>query len=157
YDRTELVSNTLRTVSRTLIEGLIIVILVLLLFLGSARAALLTALTIPLSLLSAFICMYLAGIPANLLSLGAIDFGIIVDGTLVMVERIVHHIDKQEREGSPEDAPRAVQTAALEVAGPIFFSMAIIIAAYIPLFTMERVERRLFGPMAFTMASALLG
>jgi heavy metal efflux system protein len=157
YDRTELVSNTLRTVSRTLVEGLVIVIGVLLLFLGSVRAALLTAITIPLSLLSAFIFMYLAGIPANLLSLGAIDFGIIVDGTLVMVERIVHRLEEREREGEPGDTPRAVQAAAMEVAQPIFFSMVIIIAAYIPLFTMERVERRLFGPMAFTVASALLG
>jgi heavy metal efflux system protein len=157
YDRTELVSNTLRTVSRTLIEGLVIVIGVLLLFLGSARAALLTAVTIPLSLLFAFICMYLAGIPANLLSLGAIDFGIIVDGTLVMVEHIVHRLEERQREGRLGDPLRAVQAAALEIAQPIFFSLVIIIAAYIPLFTMERVERRLFGPMAFTVASALLG
>src|SRR5262245_13451724 len=157
YDRTDLVGSTLRTVSRTLVEGLVIVIGVLLLFLGSARAALLTALTIPLSLLFAFICMYLAGIPANLLSLGAIDFGIIVDGTLVMVEHIVHRLEEQARVGGTEDTPRAVQAAALEVARPIFFSLAIIIIAYVPLFTMERVERRLFRPMAFTVASALLG
>jgi cobalt-zinc-cadmium resistance protein CzcA len=157
YDRTELVNNTLRTVSRTLIEGLVIVIGVLLLFLGSVRAALLTALTIPLSLLFAFICMYLAGIPANLLSLGAIDFGIIVDGALVMVEHIVHRLEERQREGRLGDTLRAVQAAALEIAQPIFFSLIIIIAAYIPLFTMERVERRLFGPMAFTVSSALLG
>jgi cobalt-zinc-cadmium resistance protein CzcA len=157
YDRTELVSNTLRTVSRTLVEGLVIVIGVLLLFLGSVRAALLTALTIPLSLLFAFICMYLAGIPANLLSLGAIDFGIIVDGTLVMVEHIVRRLEERQREGRLGDPLRAVQAAALEVAQPIFFSLVIIVAAYIPLFTMQRVERRLFGPMAFTVASALLG
>ncbi|HEY8462211.1 MAG TPA: CusA/CzcA family heavy metal efflux RND transporter [Blastocatellia bacterium] len=161
YDRSELISNTLRTVSRTLVEGLVIVIGALLFFLGSARAALLTALTIPLSLLFAFICMYMAGVPANLLSLGALDFGIIVDGTLVMVERIVHRLEERSREGpsprGPEDALPAVQSAALEVAQPIFFSLAIIITAYIPLFTMERVERRLFGPMAFTVASALLG
>jgi cobalt-zinc-cadmium resistance protein CzcA len=157
YDRTELVSNTLRTVSRTLVEGLVIVMGVLLLFLGSARAALLTALTIPLSLLFAFICMYLAGIPANLLSLGAIDFGIIVDGTLVMVEHIVHRLEERQRKGRLGDPLRAVQAAALEVVQPIFFSLIIIVAAYIPLFTMQRVERRLFGPMAFTVASALLG
>jgi cobalt-zinc-cadmium resistance protein CzcA len=157
YDRADLVSNTLRTVSRTLVEGLVIVIGVLLLFLGSVRAALLTALTIPLSLLFAFICMYLAGIPANLLSLGAIDFGIVVDGSLVMVEHIVHRLEEREREGALGDAPQVVQAAALEMAPPIFFSLAIIVAAYIPLFTMQRVERRLFGPMAFTVASALLG
>src|SRR5499427_5215083 len=157
YDRTNLVNNTLHTVSRTLVEGLVIVVGVLLFFLGSARAALLTALTIPLSLLFAFICMYLAGIPANLLSLGAIDFGIVVDGALVMVEHIVHRLEEREREGGLGDATRAVQAAALEMAQPIFFSLAIIVAAYIPLFTMQRVERRLFGPMAFTVASALLG
>src|SRR5215813_10970832 len=157
YDRTDLVSNTLKTVTRTLIEGLVIVVGVLLFFLVSMRAALLTALTIPLSLLFAFVCMYMAGIPANLLSLGAIDFGIIVDGTLVMVEHIVHHLEDIQREGELEDPLEAVQTAALEVAQPIFFSMVIIIAAYIPLFTMQRVERRLFGPMACTVASALLG
>jgi cobalt-zinc-cadmium resistance protein CzcA len=122
YDRTDLVSNTLRTVSRTLIEGLVIVIAVLLLFLGNVRGALLTALTIPLSLLFAFICMYLAAIPANLLSLGAIDFGIIVDGTLVMVEHIVHRLEEHEREGRLGDTVRAVQTAALEIAQPIFFA-----------------------------------
>lgn len=157
YDRTELVSNTLRTVSRTLVEGLLIVIAVLLLFLGNVRAALLTAVTIPLSLLFAFICMYLAGSTANLLSLGAIDFGIIVDGTLVMVEHIVHRLEERHRAGKLGDTVRFVQAAALEIAQPIFFSLLIIISAYIPLFTMERVERRLFGPMAFTVASALLG
>src|SRR5438093_11538520 len=90
YDRTDLVDNTLHTVTHTLLQGLVIVIAVLFLFLGSVRAALLTAITIPLSLLFAFVCMHYSGIPANLLSLGALDFGIIVDGTLVMVEHIVH-------------------------------------------------------------------
>jgi cobalt-zinc-cadmium resistance protein CzcA len=157
YDRTDLVANTLRTVSRTLIEGLLIVTGVLLLFLGNVRAAMLTALTIPLSLLFAFICMHLAGVPANLLSLGAIDFGIIVDGALVMVERIMHRLEEREREGRLGDAASAVKAAALEIAQPIFFSLMIIISAYIPLFTMERVERRLFAPMAFTVSSALIG
>lgn len=154
YDRRELVSNTLRTVSRTLLEGLVIVILVLFFFLGSVRAAILTAITIPLSLLFAFICMQLAGIPANLLSLGAIDFGIIVDGTLVMVEHIVHRLS-QRREG--ETVLDVVRAAALEVERPIFFSLLILISAYIPLFTLQRVERRLFTPMAFTVCAALLG
>jgi len=157
YDRTDLVNNTLRTVSRTLAEGLLIVIFVLLLFLGSVRAALLAALTIPLSLLFAFICMHLAGIPANLLSLGALDFGIIVDATLVMVEHIVHRIQEHEREEHRDSIVEEIDDAALDIAKPIFFSLLIIIAAYLPLFTMERVERRLFGPMAFTVASALLG
>ncbi len=156
YDRTDLVANTLHTVSGTLTEGLVIVVTVLLLFLGSVRAALLTAVTIPLSLLFAFACMHFSGIPANLLSLGAIDFGIIVDGTLVMVEHVVETLAK------PKPRPGytvidGIREAALEVESPIFFSLLIIISAYIPLFTLERVERRLFMPMAFTVCYALLG
>jgi len=161
YDRTDLVNNTLRTVSHTLAEGLVIVIAVLFLFLGSARAALLTALTIPLSLLFAFVCMHFTGIPANLLSLGALDFGIIVDGTLVMVERMVHALDVRRRRESAgpvaESVLETIQYAALEVERPIFFSLVIIVSAYIPLFTLERVERRLFTPMAFTVCYALVG
>ncbi|MBI4893892.1 MAG: efflux RND transporter permease subunit [Acidobacteria bacterium] len=159
YDRTDLVNNTLHTVSHTLLEGLLIVVLVLFLFLGSARAALLTALTIPLSLLFAFICMHFSGIPANLLSLGALDFGIIVDATLVMVEHVLHTIHEREQSGRFEHGGilAAVRDAALEVERPIFFSLMIIIAAYIPLFTLERVERKLFTPMAFTVSYALLG
>jgi len=137
----------------------VIVVGVLLFFLGSARAALLTALTIPLSLLFAFICMYLAGIPANLLSLGAIDFGIIVDGTFVMVEHIVRRLTERQVVAGRESEHTLVTIhgAAMEVARPVFFSLLIIISAYIPLFTMQRVERRLFGPMALTVASALFG
>ncbi len=155
YDRRDLVSNTLKTVSRTLAEGLVIVLGVLFLFLGSVRAALLTALTIPLSLLFAFMCMNLAGVPANLLSLGALDFGIIVDGTLIMVEHIVHRQSHGNRPG--ESAFERIRAAALEIERPIFFSMLILISAYLPLFTLERVERRLFTPMAFTVCAALLG
>ena len=160
YDRTDLVNNTLNTVSHTLLEGLLIVVIVLFLFLGSARAALLTAITIPLSLLFAFICMNFSGIPANLLSLGALDFGIIVDATLVMVEHVLHTL--HERHRHPEfhgerGVISAVRDAALEVERPIFFSLMIIISAYIPLFTLERVERKLFTPMAFTVCYALLG
>jgi len=159
YDRTDLVGNTLHTVSHTLLEGLIVMVAMLLLFLGSVRAALLTAITIPLSLLFAFACMYFTGIPANLLSLGALDFGIIVDGTLVMVERIVHQL--QELEHNPNRGRNGVfetvLNSALEVESPIFFSLLIIISAYIPLFTLERVERRLFTPMAYTVCYALLG
>jgi cobalt-zinc-cadmium resistance protein CzcA len=157
YDRTDLVNNTLHTVSRTLIEGLLIVVIVLFFFLGSARAALLTAITIPLSLLFAFLSLRLAGIPANLLSLGALDFGIIVDGTLIMVEHIVHSLTKQHETASNHEILTTIRAAALEVERPVFFSLLIIIAAYIPLFTLERVERRLFAPMAFTVCSALLG
>ncbi len=162
YDRTDLVNNTLHTVSHTLLEGLVIVIAVLFLFLGSVRAALLTAITIPLSLLFAFVCMHVSGIPANLLSLGALDFGIIVDGTLVMVEHMVHALDMRRLEPSadgspPESVLDTIREAALEVERPIFFSLVIIVSAYIPLFTLERVERRLFTPMAFTVCYALFG
>ena len=160
YDRTDLVSNTLRTVSRTLLEGLLIVVAVLFVFLGSARAALLTAITIPLSLLFAFICMHFSGIPANLLSLGALDFGIIVDATLVMVEHVLRTLHQRLRFSGAAgnvDVLEAVRDAALEVERPIFFSLLIIISAYIPLFTLERVERKLFTPMAFTVCYALLG
>lgn len=158
YDRRDLVANTLHTVSHTLLEGLIIVVLVLFFFLGSVRAALLTAVTIPLSLLFAFICMQLAGVPANLLSLGALDFGIIVDGTLVMVEHIVHHLsDRKTGNDSGDSVLDTIRNAALEVERPIFFSLLILISAYLPLFMLERVERRLFTPMAFTVCAALLG
>ena len=165
YDRSDLVHNTLHTVAHTLLEGLVIVVAVLFLFLGSVRAALLTAITIPLSLLFAFVCMHFTGIPANLLSLGALDFGIIVDGTLIMVEHIVSSLTER-REHTPADETakqrssgivRVILDAALEVERPIFFSLLIIISAYIPLFTLERVERRLFTPMAYTVCYALLG
>lgn len=157
YDRTELVENTLRTVSKTLLEGLVIVVIVLFAFLGSVRAALLTAITIPLSLLFAFVCMHFTGIPANLLSLGALDFGIIVDGTLIMVEHILHTLSQRGQPANGSSVLECIRDAALEVERPIFFSMMIIVAAYLPLFTLERVERRLFTPMAFTVCYALLG
>jgi len=156
YDRTSLVHNTLRTVSRVLAEGFVIVVTVLLVFLLSVRAALLTALVIPLSLLFAFVCMRGTGVSLSLLSIGAIDFGIIVDATIVMVERILHEIARRRPEGS-EDLSDAVRAAALDVQRPILFSLLIIIAAYIPLLTLERVERRLFTPMAMTVCFALLG
>jgi heavy metal efflux system protein len=156
YDRTELVNSTLATVAKTLLEGLVIVVLILLLFLGSAKAALLTAITIPLALLFAFSCMYFTGIPANLLSLGALDFGIIVDGSLIMVEHILHSLEKRKPTSS-DGVFKAVRDAALDVESPLFFSLIIIISAYLPLFMLERVERRLFTPMAFTVCFALLG
>lgn len=153
YDRTELVQSTVRTVSRTLAEGLLLVFLVLVFFLGSFEAAVLTALTIPLSLLFAFSVMHFAGIPASLLTLGSLDFGIIVDGTLVMVEFIVRRL--RQDESTP--AFTVVKNSAVEMQRPVFFSLLILIAAYIPLFTLERVERRLFTPMAFTVSAALVG
>ena len=155
YDRTELVDSTLHTVSHTLLEGLTIVFLVLFFFLGSMRAAVLTAIVIPLSLLFAFLSMYLYGIHASLLSLGALDLGIIVDGTLVMVEYIVRQLSTGKI--GRASAFDAIRGAAIEIERPILFSLAILICAYLPLFTLERVERRLFTPMAFTVCSALLG
>ena len=158
YDRTSLVGSTLRTVSRVLLEGFVIVVTVLLVFLLSVRAALLTALVIPLSLLFAFVCMRVAGVSLSLLSIGAIDFGIIVDATIVMVERIVHEVARRREEpGASGDLVGAVRGAARAVQRPILFSLLIIIAAYIPLLTLERVERRLFTPMAMTVCFALLG
>jgi len=153
-DRTELVKATINTVSHTLLEGMALVIIVLIIFLGSWRGALLVAITIPLSLLIAFILMKLTNIPANLLSLGAIDFGIIVDGSIVMLETIL-----KKREDNPEDEfkENIISNLAAKVAKPIFFATIIIITAYIPLFAFERVEKKLFTPMAFTVGYALLG
>src|SRR5262249_48855936 len=157
YARPELVDNPLHPVSHSFLEGLVIVVTILFVFLGSVRAALLTAVTIPLSLLFAFVCMHFTGIPANLLSLGALDFGIIVDGTLVMVEHIVRALSAQPTAGRPRNTFTAVRDAAFEVERPIFLSLVILISGYLPLFTLERVERRLFTPMAFTVCYALLG
>jgi heavy metal efflux system protein len=154
YDRTDLVKNTLRTVSRVLIEGFLIVLGVLFLVLLSVRAALLAAAIIPLSLLFALACMYVTGVSLSLLSIGALDFGIIVDATIVMVERIVHSLaDRDERGG----VFTRIRLAASDVQRPILFSLLIIVAAYIPLLTLERVERRLFTPMALTVCYALIG
>ncbi|MGI9580993.1 efflux RND transporter permease subunit [Chryseobacterium sp. RRHN12] len=153
-DRTDLVKTTLTTVSHTLTEGIVLVIIILIVFLGSWRGALLVAITIPLSLLFAFILMHFTDIPANLLSLGAIDFGIIVDGAIVMLETIL-----KKREENPEEAleEKTITQRVIEVAKPIFFSTIIIITAYLPLFAFERVEKKLFTPMAFTVGYALLG
>ena len=157
HDRTELVESTLHTISRVLIEGFVIVVAVLLFFLVSLRAALLTAIIIPLSLLFAFICMYASGVTLSLLSIGALDFGILVDATIVLVERIVRTLEERGATGANEDLTESVRAAGLAVQRPILFSLAIIIAAYIPLLTLERVERRLFTPMALTVCYALLG
>ena len=153
-DRTDLVDTTLHTVSTTLIEGISLVIIVLIVFLGSWRGALLVAITIPISLLFAFILMHITNIPANLLSLGAIDFGIIVDGAIVMMESIL-----KKREDNPEEElkEKSIADRAKEVAKPVFFATIIIITAYLPLFAFERVEKKLFTPMAFTVGFALLG
>jgi cobalt-zinc-cadmium resistance protein CzcA len=151
-DRTTLVDTTLHTVARTLIEGVALVFVVLLAFLGSLRGAVIVATTIPLSLLMAFILMHLTGVPANLLSLGAIDFGIIVNGAIVVLENVLAR--REARPGQPL-GEGDVRLAATQVARPMFFAMAIIITAYLPLFAFQRVEKKLFTPMAYTIGYAL--
>ena len=153
-DRTNLVNQTLNTVSHTLLVGMLLVIVVLFVFLGNLRGAVIVAITIPISLLIAFILMKLTGMPANLLSLGAIDFGILVDGSIVMMETI---LKKRERHPDEELTLDQVKKRAKDVARSIFFSTIIIITAYMPLFAFEHIERRLFTPMAFTVGYALLG
>ena len=157
YDRSQLVDYTIDTVSRTLFEGISIVLIVLIFFIGSVRSALVVATTIPVSMLFAFSMMRLTGIPANLLSLGAIDFGIIVDGAVVMVENIM----RRYRDATPADREEGIirftLTSAQEVGREIFFSIAIIILAYLPIFSFQRVEGKLFSPMAYTLAFAITG
>jgi cobalt-zinc-cadmium resistance protein CzcA len=153
-DRSDLLHFTLNTVMRNLTEGMILVSVILFLFLLNARAALIVALTIPFSLLFASIWLDLSHIPANLLSLGALDFGMVVDGTVVMVENIIRHLS--HRKGTQTPA-QAIRDACYEVQRPVFYAIAIIITAYMPIFTLQRVEGRLFRPMAWTVAFALLG
>src|SRR5271157_1068379 len=154
-DRSELVHHTTRTVLHNLTEGIILVVVILLLFLGNIRGAIIVALTIPFSLLFAATCLKLKGIPANLLSLGALDFGMVVDGAVVMVENIVRHLSlKGDDKRTPKEK---IFEAAHEVQRPVFYAIAIIITAYLPIFTLQGVEGRLFRPMAWTVAFALLG
>ena len=154
-DRSDLLHFTTHTVLHNLTEGIILVVIVLFLFLGNARGALIVALTIPFSLLFAATCLKLKGIPANLLSLGALDFGMVVDGAVVMVENIVRHMSHG---GSSYKTPmERIREAAHEVQRPVFYAIGIIITAYLPIFTLQRVEGRLFHPMAWTVAFALLG
>ncbi|EPG64451.1 efflux RND transporter permease subunit [Leptospira wolffii] len=161
YDRTELVKYTVRTVYRTLFEGVSIVTLVLIFFLGSVRSALVVAFTIPVSLLFGFGMMKLTGIPANLLSLGAIDFGIIVDGAVVMVENIFRKYSEAKKKQpsglSFSQLLEVTSVSAGEIGREIFFSITIIIFAYLPIFTFQRIEGKLFSPMAFTLSFAILG
>jgi cobalt-zinc-cadmium resistance protein CzcA len=154
-DRTDLVHFTSHTVLHNLAEGMILVSIVLFLFLGNIRGALIVAATIPFSLLFASICLDLRHIPANLLSLGALDFGMVVDGAVVMVENIVRHLG--HKNGDTRTPTERISEASHEVQRPVFFAIAIIITAYLPIFTLERVEGRLFHPMAWTVAFALLG
>jgi len=154
-DRDDLVHFTTHTVLHNLTEGMILVMIILFIFLGNIRGALIVSLTIPFALLFASICLDMRHISANLLSLGALDFGMVVDGAVVMVENIVRHLNR------PEEAPltlvERIRVAAHEVQRPVFYAIAIIITAYLPIFTLQRVEGKLFKPMAWTVAFALLG
>ena len=155
YDRTTLIDTTLRTVFRNLLEGALLVGIVLFLFLGDLRAAGIVAVVIPLALLGTFIGLRVRGIPANLLSLGAMDFGIIVDGAVIVLENVFRHLHEPRE---PRRAPHAiVLDAAAEVGRPTLFSILIIIIAHLPIFTLQRHEGRIFAPMAYTVVSALVG
>jgi cobalt-zinc-cadmium resistance protein CzcA len=156
-DRTDLVHYTTHTVLHNLTEGIILVVLVLFLFLGNVRGAIIVALTIPFALLFAATCLNLKGIPANLLSLGALDFGMVVDGAVVMVENVVRHLHARQNGNASRTTLEVIREAAHEVQRPVFYAIAIIITAYLPIFTLQRVEGRLFKPMAWTVAFALLG
>ncbi len=146
---------TTHTVLHNLTEGIILVAVILFLFLGNIRGAFIVALTIPFSLLFASICLNLNHIPANLLSLGALDFGMVVEGAVVMVENIVRHLGHRRESG--RTAVESIREAAHEVQRPVFYAIGIIITAYLPIFTLQRVEGRLFKPMAWTVSFALLG
>jgi cobalt-zinc-cadmium resistance protein CzcA len=154
-DRSNLLHYTTHTVLHNLTEGIILVALILFIFLGNVRGAFIVALTIPFSLLFASICLDLNKIPANLLSLGALDFGMVVEGAVVMVENIIRYMAHHRKEDGPSVGP--IRMAAHEVQRPVFYSIGIIITAYIPIFTLQRVEGRLFKPMAWTVSFALLG
>jgi len=158
YDRTWLIDTTLKTVFTNLLEGAVLVVVVLYLFLGHFRSSLIVAVVIPLALLATFIGLKLRGIPANLLSLGAMDFGIIVDGAVIVVENVFRRLSERGAgQGSPLTVKEAIEEAALQVGRPTFFSMLIIILAHIPIFTLQRHEGRIFAPMAYTVVSALIG
>jgi cobalt-zinc-cadmium resistance protein CzcA len=154
YDRTDLVWKTIRTVTTNLIEGGLLVIAVLFYFLGNVRGAVIVALTIPLSMLFSFLGMHWLGLSANLMTLGAIDFGMIVDGSVVMVENTVRHL-AERKEG--ESTRHVIFQSAKEVARPILFGVLIIVVVYLPIVTLTDMEGKMFSPMAFTVGFALLG
>jgi cobalt-zinc-cadmium resistance protein CzcA len=153
-DRSDLVKFTVRTVEDNLTAGMILVSIILFLFLGNVRGAIIVALTIPFALMFASICLDISHIPANLLSLGALDFGMLVDGSVVMIENIVRHLSHHDDTRTPA---QKIRDAAHEVQRPVFFARGIIITAYLPIFTLQAVEGRLFKPMAWTVTFALLG
>jgi cobalt-zinc-cadmium resistance protein CzcA len=155
YDRTRLVDTTLHTVAHNMLEGAVLVTLVLWLFLRAVSGSIAVAVTMPLALLTAFVGLYYVGVPANLLSMGAIDFGILLDGAVILVENAYRHL--AEEQPPPEEVPDIVARAAKEVVRPTLFSMSIIAAAMMPIFTLERVEGRIFRPVALTYAFALVG
>ncbi|MBI5777134.1 MAG: efflux RND transporter permease subunit, partial [Nitrospirae bacterium] len=155
YDRTVLIHTTVETVLDILISGIVLVFIILYVFLGHFRAAVIVALTVPMALLFTFSMMVLVGESANLISLGAIDFGIIVDSTLIMVESIFYHL--AGRKGPGLTAPMHIMRAAREVGRPIFFATTIIVVAFIPLFTMTGVPGKIFAPMSLTYGFALTG
>jgi cobalt-zinc-cadmium resistance protein CzcA len=155
YDRSDLVDLTTHTVERNLLDGMVLVFIVLLLFLVSFRAAVIVAITIPLSLLFAFIFLHAHDVDANLLSIGAIDFGIIIDGTVVMMENIYRELAL--REGQPINVNEVILLAAKDVDRPIFYSVAVIIAGYLPIYALSGPSGKLFHPMAETMSFALIG
>lgn len=154
-DRGDLVEFTTHTVMHNLTEGILLVVVILFFFLGNIRSALIVACTIPFSLLFASILLDLRHIPANLLSLGALDFGMVVDGAVVMVENILRHVGRKDEQNLT--ILQKITRAAHEVQRPVFYAIGIIITAYLPIFTLEHVEGRLFRPMAWTVAFALLG
>jgi len=153
-DRSDLVHFTTHTVLHNLTEGMILVSIVLFLFLGNIRGAVIVALTIPFSLLFAAVCLDLKAIPANLLSLGALDFGVLVEGAIVLIENIVRHLGHTD---GIRTSTERIGEAAHEVQRPVFYAIVITITAFLPIFTLQRVEGRLFHPMAWTVAFALLG
>ncbi|MGP1716653.1 MAG: efflux RND transporter permease subunit [Methylophilus sp.] len=162
YDRTGLVDHTVHTVSENLIVGALLVVAILIIFLRNWRAALIVASVIPLSLLFAFIVMDLRGVSANLISLGAVDFGIIIDSAVVLVEALMVRLAVAETDNNPAHAGLAwrmqtLKNTAIDMGHPILFSKAIIITAFLPIFTFQRVEGKIFSPMAFTLSFALLG
>jgi len=161
YDRTELVNTTLKTVFENLAEGAALVMVVLFAFMLSLRASLIAAAVIPLSLAASFAFLYSRGMSANLLSMGAVDFGIIVDGGVILIEHLFHELSPSVHGAAPSDSSRPllerVAQASKEVARPTLFSLLIIIAAYIPIFSLQRVEGRIFSPLAYTVVSALVG
>lgn len=157
YDRTWLMDKTLSTVFKNLVEGALLVSLVLYIFLSNLRASLAVVLIIPLALLSTFLGLKIMGVPANLLSLGAMDFGIIVDGAVIVVENIMHRLAENKEEMSESERREVIIDATNEVGRPTLFSMLIIIAAHIPIFALQRHEGRIFQPMALSVTAALVG